>query len=199
MPGLDPPFRPAVEADGPALAVLMNEASHGLSLHAWTRMAEPGGDPWSIGAALQAERARDGLWTVVDEGAGVIAGLQVWPSGGGAPAHALRAVFEPMVALRALAADALYVNVVATLPDARGRGLGTRLMRVAEDIARAQGQRRLCLVVADDNDAARRLYRRLGYRERANRPMVKDAWEGPGAEWLLMITELDAQVGPAGR
>jgi hypothetical protein len=54
-------------------------------------------------------------------------------------------------------------------------------------------------VVADDNDAARRLYRRLGYRERANRPMVKDAWEGPGAEWLLMIKELDAQVGPPGR
>ena len=31
-----PPLRPASEADAPVLAVLMNEASHGLSLHGWT-------------------------------------------------------------------------------------------------------------------------------------------------------------------
>jgi ribosomal protein S18 acetylase RimI-like enzyme len=184
---LDPPFRTAVEADGPTLAVLMNEAAHGLSLYAWTQMAEPGGNPWSIGAEIQADRARQGLWTVADEGAGVVAGLQVWPPGGGAPAHALRAVFEPMVELRALAADALYVNVVATLPAARGRGLGTRLMRIAEDIASAEGRRRLCLIVADDNDGARRLYHRLGYRERATRPMVKDGWEGSGEAWVLLV------------
>jgi len=196
---LEPPFRTALEADAPVLAILMNEASHGLSLYVWTQMAEPGADPWSIGAELQAQRARDGLWTVVDEGAGVIAGLQVWPPGGGGPAHALRALFQPMIELRALAADALYVNVVATLPEARGRGLGTRLMRIAEDIARARGHPRLCLIVADDNAAARRLYHRLGYRERATRPMVKDDWDGPGAEWLLMVKEVDAPVAPAAR
>jgi len=196
---LDPPFRTAVEADATALATLMNEASHGLSLYAWTRMAEPGGDPWSIGAGLQAQRARGGLWTVADEGAGVIAGLQVWPPGGGGPAHTVRAVFEPMVELRALAPDALYVNVVARLPEARGRGLGTRLMRIAEDIARAQGHPRVCLIVADANAAARRLYRRLGYCERATRPIVKDDWDGPGVEWLLMVKEVDAPVAPAAR
>ena len=178
---LEPPFRTAVEADGAALAVLMNEASHGLSLHAWTRMAGPSGDPWSIGAGIQSERARERLWTVVDEGAGAIAGLQVWPPGSGGPAHQLRAVFAPMLDLRALAADALYVNVVATLPAARGRGLGSRLMGVAEDIARAGGHPRLSLVVADENTGARRLYHRLGYRERATRPMVKEGWDGPGA------------------
>ena len=36
MARLAPPLRPATEADAPVLAVLMNEASHGLSLHAWT-------------------------------------------------------------------------------------------------------------------------------------------------------------------
>ena len=129
MARLTPPLRPATEADAPVLAVLMNEASHGLSLHAWRQTAGAGADPWSVGAELQAARAREGLWTVIDEGGGPVAGLQVWPPGRGAPAHTLGAVSRPLVELRALVPDALYVNVVATLPEARGRGLGTRLMR----------------------------------------------------------------------
>jgi ribosomal protein S18 acetylase RimI-like enzyme len=189
---LDPPLRLATEADAPILAVLLNEASHGLSLHAWKQMAEPGANPWAVGRDFQAMRARDRLWTVIDEGAGPVAGLQVWPPGSEAPSLAQRAIFRPMVELRALVPDALYVNVVATLPEARGRGLGTSLMRVAEDIARAEGCPSLCLSVADDNDPARRLYARLGYRQRAARPMVKDGWQGPGAAWLLLVKDLDA-------
>jgi ribosomal protein S18 acetylase RimI-like enzyme len=186
----DPPVRPATEADGPALAVFINEASHGLSLYAWTQAAEPGTDPWSIGTAIQAARARDGLWTVIDEGTGPLAGRQIWRPGPAAPSHALRAVFHPLVELRGLAPDALFVNVVATVPEARGRGFGTRLMRIADDIARAVGRPGTSLVVADDNDGARRLYARLGYRQRGARPMVKEAWAGPGEAWLLLVKDL---------
>jgi ribosomal protein S18 acetylase RimI-like enzyme len=184
---LAPPLRLAREADAPRLAILINEAAHGLALHAWTRSAEPGGDPWAIGAALQAERAREGLWTVIDKGAGPVAGLQVWPPGGGAPSSARSAIFEPFRELRALVPDSLYVNVLATLPEARGRGFGTRLMGVAEEIAGEAGLPGLSLIVSDANTDARRLYARLGYAERAARPMVKDGWDGPGETWLLLV------------
>jgi ribosomal protein S18 acetylase RimI-like enzyme len=169
--------------------VLLNEASHGLSLYAWMQLAGSG-DPWAFGAGLQRARARDGHWTVVDEGAGPIAGLQVWPPGVDAPASA-SAIFRPLIELRALVPDTLYVNVVATLPQARGRGLGRRLMQAAEDIARAGGHPRISLIVADANAGARRLYGRLGYRQIASRPMVKQGWDGPGAVWLLLVKELD--------
>jgi ribosomal protein S18 acetylase RimI-like enzyme len=184
---LAPPLRLAGEADAPRLAILINEAAHGLALHAWTRTAGPGGDPWAVGAALQAERAREGLWTVVDEGAGPAAGLQVWPPGGGGPSSVRSAVFEPFRELRGLAVDSLYVNVLATLPEARGRGFGTRLLGVAEEIAGEAGLPGLSLVVSDANLGARRLYARLGYAERASRPMVKDGWDGPGEDWLLLV------------
>jgi ribosomal protein S18 acetylase RimI-like enzyme len=184
------PLRPATEADAAVLAVLMNEASHGLSLYAWTQTASAGSDPWSLGVELQSSRAREGLWTVIDEGAGPVAGIQVWPPGGGAPAHTLSAVFAPLVELRALAPDALYINVVATVPEARGRGWGTRLMQAAEDIARAGAMRRLGLIVSDANEAARRLYARLGYRRVASRPMAKDGWDGDGTDWLLLVKDL---------
>jgi ribosomal protein S18 acetylase RimI-like enzyme len=195
---LAPPLRPAGEADAAVLAVLINEASHGLALHAWTRTAEPGGDPWAIGIALQAERAREGLWTVVDEGGGPVAGLQVWPPGGGGPSSARSPTTAPFLALRALAPGTLYVNVVATLPEARGRGFGTRLMRLAEEVAAASGLPGLSLIVSDANPAARRLYARLGYAERASRPMVKDGWDGPGEEWLLMVKPLGDRRAQSG-
>ena len=46
---------------------------------------------------------------------------------------------------------------------ARGRGIGTALMRAAEDWAREQGLEVLELDVAEPNADARRLYERLGY------------------------------------
>jgi RimJ/RimL family protein N-acetyltransferase len=45
----------------------------------------------------------------------------------------------------------------------RGRGIGTALIRAAEDSARQLGHGRLSLGVGVDNPQARRLYERLGF------------------------------------
>lgn len=55
----------------------------------------------------------------------------------------------------------LYSMWVA--PDARGRGLGTKLMGEVRSAAEADGAREVWLHVAEDNDRARRLYLRLGF------------------------------------
>jgi ribosomal protein S18 acetylase RimI-like enzyme len=96
-----------------------------------------------------------------------------------------------MTELEALEPDAFFIHALATLPQARGRGFGTLLLRVAEEVARARGLLRLSLIVADDNEGARRLYGRLGYRQRAAREMVKAGWDGPGSEWLLLVKDLE--------
>lgn len=188
-PRLAPPFRPAGEADAPILAVLMNEATYGLALHGWARAAGPDADPWAFGAQRQAEHAREGRWTVADEGAGVLAGLQVWAPGTSAPSIPPSPTARPQLALRALRPEALYVNVLATLPTARRRGYGTGLMRLAEAMAAEVDAPALTLIVNDANDTARRLYDGLGYRTVATRPIVKDTWDGPGTTWLLMCKE----------
>ena len=55
-----------------------------------------------------------------------------------------------------------YLQTVCVAPDARGRGIGTRLVRFAEErIFRESPNVFLC--VSSFNDAARRLYERLGY------------------------------------
>jgi RimJ/RimL family protein N-acetyltransferase len=45
----------------------------------------------------------------------------------------------------------------------QGRGVGSKLIAAAEDIARARGFDRMGIGVLIDNTAARRLYERLGY------------------------------------
>lgn len=56
-----------------------------------------------------------------------------------------------------------YVRSVAVAPEARGKGLGTRLMAFAEE--RYQGQaRHIFLCVSSFNPRARQLYERLGYQ-----------------------------------
>lgn len=53
---------------------------------------------------------------------------------------------------------------LATLPEARGKGIGERLVAAVEQLARRRRCRTLRLEVRRDNRAAQRLYLRRGYR-----------------------------------
>lgn len=57
-----------------------------------------------------------------------------------------------------------FVAYMAVAPDARGRGAGAALLAVAEDEARRRLLPYMALMVTEENEAARRLYERAGYR-----------------------------------
>lgn len=77
---------------------------------------------------------------------------------------------------------------VAVDPSCRGLGIGTRLVKAAEDHARGLGLAEVSLEVRYDNQGARRLYRRLGYGETARLPAYYD----DGADGLRLRKPLDA-------
>lgn len=58
----------------------------------------------------------------------------------------------------------LLMDGIAVADDARGRGLGTRLLSAIEDHARSLGKTSIRLDVIDTNPGARRLYERLGFK-----------------------------------
>ncbi len=58
----------------------------------------------------------------------------------------------------------LYVVDLLVSAAARGRGIGSAVMRRLDDVALARGATRLSLSVLISNAGARRLYERLGYR-----------------------------------
>lgn len=59
--------------------------------------------------------------------------------------------------------DELHINNVAVTPAARGQGAGTALLEHVLREGRALGARRATLEVRRSNEAARRLYERLGF------------------------------------
>lgn len=61
--------------------------------------------------------------------------------------------------------DDFYISRVAAAASERGRGLGSHLVRCAEDEARARGCPRVALEVSPLSVAAVQLYHRAGYRE----------------------------------
>ena len=80
------------------------------------------------------------------------------------------------------------VYSLAVAPEARGCGLGGRLLAALEALARDRGYRVARLEVAVGNEAARALYAGAGYREREHLP----AYYEDGGDGLRLERPLDA-------
>lgn len=61
--------------------------------------------------------------------------------------------------------DCPELNGLAVAPDRQSRGIGTAIIRAAEQLAAGRGFTRIGLGVDDENPRAAALYLRLGYRE----------------------------------
>jgi aminoglycoside 6'-N-acetyltransferase len=144
-------LRSATPADAEALAAL----EHASAIH----HASIDPDRWRVPSLdeVAAHRRRslarhprdEGIVAVAD--GRVIGMIELWLKRPGDPDSAL---------IGRVRAD-LGISVA---PEWRGRGVGTALLRAAEAWARARGVERMTLDVDAANDAALRLYERVGYR-----------------------------------
>ncbi len=189
---LHPPFRLADRNDGKELAELVNFAGEGLPYHIWCELADDDHDPWEIGRERQAERAEKGQIVVVDLGEGAIAGLTGHAIGADPKpvGEEMPAMFRPLQELENQALNSWYVNVLACYPDHRGKGYGTRLLGIAEQIAAASKLEKMSVIVAGNNAGAKRLYEKQGYQEIARRPCISNGWQTDTKEWVLLIKNL---------
>jgi ribosomal protein S18 acetylase RimI-like enzyme len=185
---LEFPFRLATPEDAVALADLVNFAGEGLPYHVWCQMADQGQDPWEIGRRRQAAKAEEGQIVVVDTGEGAVAGLTGYAIGAKPEpiGEDMPPLFGPLQELENLALRSWYVNVLACYPRHRGKGHGTKLLELAEEIARDADLEMMSVIVASNNAGARRLYERLGYGEVARRPCVRNGWDTETDEWVLL-------------
>ena len=192
MPQLTPPLRRATPDDAQALTELVDFASEGLALYLWGKIAGPGGDPWAVGR----ERAPRGTGAfsyrnavVLEQAGRVVAGLIGYPLPDRPEPipDSMPPMFVPLQELENLAPGTWYVNVLAAYPDQRGQGLGTALLALADKLAAEADRPGLSIIVSDANTGARRLYERTGYREVARRTKVKNGWQNPGKDWVLLV------------
>lgn len=193
---LSPPFRHATPDDAEAMTAFVNIAGEGLPLHIWSKMAEPGEDPWTVGRKRAQRESGSFSYrnaVMLEQGGRVVAGLigyRLPDEPEPIDYDAMPAMFVPPQELENLASGTWYVNVLACYPEARGKGYGSKLLGVAEDLAAATRSRGLSIIVSDANRCARRLYERCGYRFVDERPIVKEEWSNPGENWVLLVKPL---------
>lgn len=80
-----------------------------------------------------------------------------------------------------------YITAVSVMPEARGRGVGSALLRDAAEQASAAGMTSLTLDVDEKNDTAKRLYSREGFALVATSPR---AWLAGGIRVQRMAKAL---------
>ena len=125
-------IRPFEATDLPAVtAIYAHHVTHGTGTFETTPPTE------EEMAQRQADVAARGLPWLVLEDAGQVLG------------YAYCQWFKPRPAYRFSAEDSIYLH-----PDARGRGLGRRLLQALADEAQARGVRKLIAVIGDSANAA---------------------------------------------
>ncbi len=182
----------AVPTDATELAELVNMAGEGMPVYLWGRMAEPGEDVWEVGRRRAMRDEGSFSWrnaVVREEDGKAVAALIGYPLADEPAAvdyDEMPPMFVPLQELEDLAPGTWYVNVLASYPEFRGKGFGSDLLAIAEDLARETGRHGLSIIVSDGNPGAVRLYERTGYERVTTRPMVKADWENPGENWILL-------------
>ncbi len=182
-------IRRAVPEDARFVPPLINRAGEGIPKHIWAQMATPSQDPWDVGRA-RVESESSGIsyrhaWIAEVEGrrAGCLIARRQ-PDVPPPLDPKSPSLFVPLQELENGASGTGYVYILSTIREMRGRGVGTRLLSFAE---KYRGPNGMSLIVADHNVRAKRLYERCGYAEGARRRMVKNDWQCPGTNWILMI------------
>ena len=186
---MDLQIRPAELDDAPLMAPLVNAADGGLPLQIWTSLAVPGADPWEVGIRRIQSDDTPVSWRMgwIAEVGGMPAGVVIVHQLSETPeeleATIMSPLWVPIVELELLASDTAYIKTISVLPAMRGQGVGTQLLAFAE---RFRGPEGTSVIVADHDTRSQRFFERHGFTEVAHRPMVKDGWETPGSEWILM-------------
>jgi ribosomal protein S18 acetylase RimI-like enzyme len=188
-------IRDAQASDADDLVRFINMAADDLPLHFWKKSVGPGGDPMALGRERAARETGNfsfrNAWLAEVEGEvaacllGYPAAMEPEPIEPDTPP-----LFVPLLELEAMAPGAWYLNVLATYPQHRGRGLGSALIAKAEEIARAAGHSKISLIAEDTHQDALRLYRAKGFAEIARRPVVKEDWPVDASEWILFVKPL---------
>ena len=120
------------------MAELVNFAGENMPVYLWGKMAGPGQSAWEFGR-LRAQRQEGGFSyrnTVIAQAedgrvAGCLIGYPLPKQPEPIPPD-LPPMFVPLQELEDFAPGTWYVNVLAFYPEFRGRGLGTRLLGLAD-------------------------------------------------------------------
>lgn len=189
-------IRPARITDASDLAVLVDIAGEGAPNYMWSLLAAPSQSTLEIGRE-RARREGGGFSyrnAIIAETNGEIAasliGYRLDDPYDLTGLDELPELVRPLLRLEAQAPGSWYINVLATFPEFRGQGIGTKLLEVAEAKGRDEGAPATSVIVGSWNDGAARLYARAGFAPLASELALLPPGFPHQGDWVLMIRSL---------
>jgi len=190
-------IRQARKSDASEIALLVNIAVHGGVARGWAASKAAAGtyDPIEVGRLEMLRDDTEFGWRSVTmaEVDGEVAGMMLGyrkPDSFEAVPDNVTGFMRPIEELEAEANGRWFISMLGVHLGWRGRGVGSKLLAVADAKRAETGASGPALIVEDANDGARRLYERKGYAVRSRRKMVKFAGSGmSGEDWLLMVKD----------
>jgi ribosomal protein S18 acetylase RimI-like enzyme len=167
-------IRAARAEDCADIARLFLISSDGLAAYIWEQEAAPGESLEAVGARRYARTGvpfsyvHCSIAEISRTTAGMAHAFAMPPRTDAAPSA--DPVLQPYAELED--PGSLYVSGVAVYPHSRNRGIGTALLAALDERARDLDLPRLSLICFERNEAALRLYRRLGFEEADRRAVV---------------------------
>ena len=177
-------FRSANREDAGFLVPLIAESSGGVWPAVWNALANENESAESAGTRYLVDPANDLSIknTLLVESGGARIGvmicyqegdLQLNESDSYNPAPLPAQLANALQPYRELSdPDSLFIAEICFLPEARGKGLGTRLLEYAIASAKERGLPRVTLRVFSVNAGAVRLYERFGFQVVDKRPVI---------------------------
>jgi len=188
---LHPPFRRARPDDARAIAELIDIAGKGIPTLLWADEAAEGESPLDVGARLAGRTGYALCYenAVVGEQDGRVTSLLLGCVDNTDEVDLADApeIVHAIIRLTRRAPQGWQLHALAVAPGYRGQGVATRLLRIVDPWAAEEGLTETSLTVAEQNEGARRLYEREGYRVVASEPVVPHPRVSLAGNWLLMI------------
>lgn len=189
-----PQYRPARKEDCRTIASLYRISSDGVADYIWTKIAQPGEDVLDV---LDVGRRRyereDSLFsyrncTIVESDGNIIGMLVAFPMHVDPSDKESDPVLAPYSKLEE--DNSYYICGMALFPEHRGRGIGTKLLELAETHARDKGFDRTSLIVFEQNAGAKRLYDKAGYAEVSREAVYPHPLIHYTGDAILMVKEI---------
>ena len=185
-------IRKATLEDCRAIAELALMAGEGIPAYFWEQSRQPGQPVVEAGALKAASETDNFSWRnawlgVIDNAvAGLLLAYRLPDAEDADELDEYPEFLRPMIELEQCVPGSFYINMLATYPDYRQRGVGAGLMGAVDGLAREAGCTLSSLVVFEENAGALRLYRHLGYEAVNQRAVIPHACHPYRGEVLLL-------------
>lgn len=191
-------IRAATPDDSLDLARLANIAGAGIPAACWAGDSRPGESIEQTGARLVSDPDSNfsyrnaHLAEIKGRIAGMLLAYRLSDEVADENLDALPSYVRPMVELEQEVIGSFYINMIATYPEFRGLGVGTRLLALVDDLAREAGCELASIDVFEQNSGAVRLYEQIGFRVVDRRPAVPDDCHPYTGDILLLTRSVIA-------